>query len=66
MIKIVLLAKGKLNTTDVLNPKTLMDSYITHESNISTIFLAKNVVKEYNGIKEVIKNSKISVVYRKF
>ena len=50
--KIVLLAKSKLNTIEVLISKALIDSVISH----GEFFLTKNVLKEYNEMKEEIKN----------
>ena len=50
--KIVLLAKSKLNRIEVLNFKTLIDSIISHDEFV----LINNFLKEYNEIKEEIKN----------
>ena len=55
--KIVLIQKDKLNTIEVLISKVLIDTYI------SRICLVNNVLKEYNEIKEEIKNPKTSVEY---
>ena len=55
--KIVLIQKDKLNTIEVLMSKVLIDTYI------SRICLVNNVLKEYNEIKEEIKNPKTSVEY---
>ena len=44
--KIVLLAKSKLNSIEVLISKALIDSSISHD-----------VLKEFYGIREEIKNS---------
>ena len=52
--KIVLLAKSKLNSIEVSNSKTLIDSVIHHDEFV----LINNVLKEYNKIKEEIKNLK--------
>ena len=57
--KIVLLGKDKLNTTEVLISKNLIDSYINYDEFVSV----NNVLKEYNKIKEEIKNPKTSVEY---
>ena len=46
--KIVLLAKTNLNTIEVLIPKVLIDSYVSHEKIIS---LTK-ALKEYDDMKE--------------
>ena len=50
--KRLLLAKVKLNTIEVLNYKALIDSYII----LDEFVLVNNVLKEYNYIKEEIKN----------
>ena len=47
--KIVLLAKSKLNSIEVLVSKALIDSVISH----GEFVLIKNVIKEYNNIKEL-------------
>ena len=52
--KIVLLAKSKLNSIEVLISKVLIDPVISHDEFI----LINNVLKEYNEIKEEIKNLK--------
>ena len=52
--KIVLLAKSKLNSIEVLISKALIDSVISHEEFV----LIDNVVKEYGEMKEEIKNLK--------
>ena len=57
--KIVLLGKDKLNTIEVLISKSLIDSYIGHDE----FFSANNVLREYNEIKNEIKNSETSVEY---
>ena len=51
--KIVLLAKSKLNSIEVLISKALTDSVISHDQNV----LINNVLKEYEEMKEEIKNS---------
>ena len=50
--KIVLLAKSKLNSIEVLIPKTLIDSNISHDE-----FVSINVLKEFYDKKQEIKNS---------
>ena len=52
--KIVLLAKTKLNSTEVLISKTFTDSYISHNGFV----LVNIVLKKYDNMKEVIKNLK--------
>ena len=50
--KIVLLAKTKINNIKVLISKALIDSNITHDK----LVLINNVLKEYDDLKEEIKN----------
>ena len=45
--------KTKLNTIDVLISKALIDSNISHDEFV----LVNNVLKEWNSMKEKIKNS---------
>ena len=52
--KTVLLAKSKLNTVEVLISMALIDSVISHDEFV----LINNVLKEYNEMKEEIKNFK--------
>ena len=59
--KRVPLAKSKLNRIEVLISKSLIDSNISHDEFVSI----NNVLKEYEEMKEEIKNSKTQV-YRKF
>ena len=59
--KIVLLEKDKLNTTEVLISKALVDSYISHGEFVS----ANNVLKKYYKMREKIKNREISVEYNR-
>ena len=51
--KIVLLAKSKLNSIEVLISKALIDSNISHDEFV----LINNVLKEFYDMKEEIKNS---------
>ena len=53
MEKIVLLAKTKLNTVKDSIFEALIDSNINHDEFISV----NNVLKEYDDMKEEIKNS---------
>ena len=53
-----MLAKSKLNTIEVLISKALMDSVVSHDEFI----LINNVLKEYNEMKEEIKNLKTYLV----
>ena len=48
-----MLAKSKSNSIEVLVFKALIDSVISHDEFI----LLKNLPKEYNEMKEEIKNS---------
>ena len=52
--KIVFLAKSKLNSIEVLISKTLIDTAVSHDEFV----LINNVLKEYNEMKEEIKNLK--------
>ena len=52
MIKKALLAKSKLSSTEVLTCEALHDSV----SSNGGFVLANNVLKEYNEMKEKIKN----------
>ena len=49
----MLLGKDKLNTTEVLISKALIDSDISHNEFVSV----SNVSREYNEIKQEIKTS---------
>ena len=50
--KIVLLAKPRLNSIEVLISKALMDSNISHEGFV----LINNVLKEYDDMKKETKS----------
>ena len=52
--KSVLLAKSKLTSIEVLISKALIDSDISHDKFV----LISNVLKEYENMKEEIKNLK--------
>ena len=52
--KIVLLPKSKLNGTEVLISKALINSNISHDE----VVLTNNVLKKYDDMKEEIKNLK--------
>ena len=52
--KIVLLAKSKLNSTEFLISKALVDSLVIHDEFV----LINNVLKEYVEMKEETKNLK--------
>ena len=53
-VKIILLAKTKLNIIDVLISKALIDSNISYDEFI----LINNVLKQYDDMKEKFKNLK--------
>ena len=53
---IVLLAKTKLKSVEVLFSKILTDSFINHDKIVSV----NNVPREYNELKEETKTPKIS------
>ena len=55
--KLVLLGKTKLDTNEVLISKSLIDSYIIRDKFISV----NNVLREYNEMKEEIRNPETSV-----
>ena len=57
-----MLAKYKLNNIEVLISKALIDSNITHDKFASR----KNMLKEYDDIKEEIKNLKTWTLNQKF
>ena len=59
--KIFLLAKNKLNNIKILI-KDLIDSHISHDELVSV----KNKLKEFNEMKEAIKNLKTLSVYQRF
>ena len=52
--KIVLLAKSKLNSIEILTSMVLIDSDVSHDEFI----LINNVLKEYDEMKEEIKSLK--------
>ena len=57
--KIVFLGKAKLDTIDVVISKALIDSYINHDKFV----LVNNMLREYNEMKEEIKNPQNAVEY---
>ena len=59
---IVLLAKTKFNSMEVLISKSLIDSAISHDEFV----LIKNVLKEYNEMKGEIKNLRTYVAHQTF
>ena len=57
--KIVLPAKTKINTIEVLITNILTNSYNNHDEFVSV----SNVLRKYNGTKEEIKNPEKAVEY---
>ena len=55
----VLVGKSKLSTIEILISKTLINSYVSHDEFVSV----NKVLREYNKMKEEIKNPAISVEY---
>ena len=60
--KIVLLAKTKFNSKEVLISKAFIDPCISHDEFISV----NNVVREYDDMKKAIKYLKASTVHQRF
>ena len=60
--KTVSLVKSKLNRVEVLISKSLINSNINHDEFDSI----NNVVKEYEEIKEEIRNLKTQSIYQRF
>ena len=60
--KIVLLAKTKLTSKDVLISNVLLDSYIIHDEFVSL----NNVLGVCDNMKEEIKKLKTSTVHQRF
>ena len=55
------LAKTKLNSMENLMLRALINSYSSHDE----FFLVNNVKREYDDMKEEVKNRKTSVIYEK-
>ena len=55
--KIVLLAKTKLNTIEVLISKAIIDSFTRHDE----FFLLNNVLREYDDMKKKKKSKKFNI-----
>ena len=55
--KIVLLAKTKLNTIEVLISKAIIDSFTSHDE----FFLLNNVLREYDDMKKKKKSKKFNI-----
>ena len=60
--KVVLLAKTKLISIEILISKALIDSNVSHDELVSMY----NALKEYDHMKEEIKNLKTSTVHQIF
>ena len=58
----LVLAKSKLNTIEALISNALIDSYISHDNFV----LLNDVLREYDDMKEEIKNLETSAVHQKF
>ena len=54
-----MLEKNKLNDFEVFISKALIDSYISHDN----FFSGKNLLREWNEMKEEIKNQETSAEY---
>ena len=59
MIKQCCQQKNKVDTIKALISKALIDSYISHDEFVSV----NNVLREYNVMKEEIRNSQNAVEY---
>ena len=55
----MLIRKAKFGITEVLISKALIDAYINHDKFV----LVNNVLREYNEMKEEIKNPENTVQY---
>ena len=55
--KLVFLGKDKLNTSEVLISKPLIDLYTSQDEFVSLI----NVLREYNEMKRILKNRKCTI-----
>ena len=58
----MLLGKSNLDTTEVLISKTLIHTYVSHDEFVSV----NNLLREYNKMKEEIKNTQNAVEYTIF
>ena len=58
--KIVLLVKKEINTIKIIISKVLVDSYISYDKFVSV----NNVSREYNEMKQEMKNSEIYILYK--
>ena len=60
--KIVLISKTKLNTTEFLITKALIDSYISHYK----LVLVNNVLKKFDDMKKEIKKHRLQQLIKDF
>ena len=60
--KIVLLAKTKLNSIEILIYRTLIESYYSHNKNV----IVNNVLKENDDLEKEIKVEKLNQSNKKF
>ena len=60
--KIVLLAKAKLNSVDVIISRALINSNITHDELVSI----NNVLEEYNDITKEIRSLEADTINQRF
>ena len=60
--KRALLAKTKSNSMENLMFRTLINSYSSHDE---FFFLVNNVKREYDDMKEEVKNRKTSIIFQK-
>ena len=58
----MLIAKAKLNSVEILMSKALIDTNITHDELVSI----NNVSKEYDDIKEEVRNLENLTVTERF
>ena len=58
----MLIAKAKLNSVEILMSKALIDTNITHDELVSI----NNVSKEYDDIKEEVRNLENLTVIERF
>ena len=56
----MLLVKKEINTIKIIISKVLVDSYISYDKFVSV----NNVLREYNEMKQEMKNSEIYILYK--
>ena len=57
-----MLAKSNISSIEVLISKALVDSYISHDQFV----LVNNMLREYDDMKEAIKNLKTTAAHQRF